>query len=281
MHGAGDPVKTSVITSSYNQPRELDFVLCGISRQSVLPDEVLVADDGSKSETADVIEGWRAEIGCKLVHVRQADRGYRKARIVNEAVRRSGGEHLIFLDGDTFPHRHWIHDHLAAADGRRVLCGRRVKLGPAISKRTTREHILRGDFDHPLGALLASGLRGDTQRLGLGVRLPMPVARMLHPRPRRLMGVNFSLPRAAYEAVNGLDEEWTFYGREDLDLELRLKRAAWPFYPLLNRAVVFHVYHPERPRSEECRERVAAMENSSTIRCETGLQLQGPFDPEA
>ncbi|MEO0652226.1 MAG: galactosyltransferase-related protein, partial [Planctomycetota bacterium] len=139
---------------------------------------------------------------------------------------------------------------------------------------------LAGRLDRPLRALLASRLAGDTQRLGLGVRLPRGVARLLHPRPRKLMGVNYSLPRAAFFAVNGYDEQWTVYGREDLDLELRLKRAGVPFAPLLNRAIVFHLHHAERERSPEALALVAEAERSTAVRCEAGLAGGEAFDPQ-
>lgn len=273
-------MKSSLIVCTYEAPRELDLVLAALSRQTRMPDEILIADDGSKSPTHDVVEHWRARMPCPLRRVHQADIGYRKARIVNEAVRNSIGDHLLMLDGDSFPHRAWIEDHLSVADGRTVLCGRRVKLGPKLSASTTREDVLSGRFDSVLSArLVKSSLSGDTQRLSLGLRLPMPVVRLLHPRPRKLMGVNFSLPREAFFAVNGLDEAWTVYGHEDRDLELRLQRAGWRFLALLNRAVVFHVWHAEREKSAKTRELLAAAENTDRVRCEFGLVGGAPFDP--
>ena len=107
-------MKRSVIICTYQAPRELDFALCALARQSLMPDEVMVADDGSDEGTQAVVEEWRSRVPFRLDHCWQVDRGYRKARIVNEAVRRSTGEHLLFLDGDSFPHPHWVADHAAA-----------------------------------------------------------------------------------------------------------------------------------------------------------------------
>lgn len=272
-------MKCSVIVPTYNSPRELDLALCGLSRQTRIPEEILVADDGSSDDTRAVVATWAEEMNTCLVHVWQADRGYRKARIVNEAVRRSHGEHLFFLDGDSIPHSRWVADHLQAADGRRVLCGRRVKIGRSLSAEITREQVLAGELESFTGPLLKSFLRGDTRRYMLGVRLPAPIARCFHPRPRKLMGVNFSLPRAAYLLVNGYDEEWKVYGHEDRDLELRLLRAGVPFYPLLNRAIVYHLYHPSRPISEETRTLIRQQEASDRTWCERGVIQADEFDP--
>lgn len=274
------PSRASVIVCTYRQARELDLALAALSRQSQAPHEVLVADDGSGDRTRDVVEHWRARCEFPIEHVWQVDNGYRKARIVNEAARRSTGEHLVFLDGDSFPHRHWVRDHMASADGRTVLCGRRVKLGPRISPSVTRDDIEAGRFDTVLSPmLLKSGLSGDTKRLPLGVRLPRPVARIFHPRPRKLMGVNFSLPREAFVYVNGYDETWTVYGHEDRDLELRLIRAGVPRSPVLNRAVVFHLHHEERPKSHRTRELIHAAERAEHVQCAIGYAQMEGFDP--
>ncbi len=274
-------MSSSVIICTYRAPRELDFALCGLSIQTQPPDEILIADDGSGSETRQLIERWRDQMDCPLIHCWQADRGYRKARIVNEAVRQSTGDQLVFLDGDSFPHRHWVADHMQARTLDRVLCGRRVKLGPQLSRGMNRRQVLAGEFQGIGTRLLLSALRGDTKRLGLGLRVPQGIARILHPRPRHLMGVNYSLPRGLFFKVNGYDQAWAFYGREDLDLELRLRRAGVTFYPLLNRAIVYHVDHPERERSNEALALMAEQREAQNVRCAEGLELDGVFDAQA
>lgn len=263
-------MRVSVVVTTYNAPRQLDLVLCGLARQTRPPDEVLVADDGSTEETGRRVEGWRAELPA-LFHVRHEDRGYRKSRIVNLAVRRSTGEHLLFLDGDAIPHSRWVADHERAADGRRVLCGRRVKLGPRITAALDREAVRRGRLESLAGPVLRSALEGETKRVLLGLRLPPAVARLFHPRARKLMGVNFSLPRAAFLAVNGYDETWEIPWREDRDLEIRLRRAGHPFYPLLNRAVVYHLWHETRPFGPESQAINDAIEGRLDVRCAQGL----------
>jgi len=167
-----------------------------------------------------------------------------------------------------------------AANGRRVLCGRRVKLGPELSSGLDRSEVLAGRLEPLTGKVFKGYLSGDTKRFMLGVRLPSWASRTFHPRPRKLMGVNFSLPRNAFEDVNGYDEDWNVYGHEDRDLELRLIRSGHPFYPLLNRAVVYHLYHPMRPISEKTKSLIQAQEASGRTRCEKGLFQDESFDPE-
>lgn len=269
----------SLIICTYNAPRELEFALCGVARQSVMPHEVLIADDGSGDETRAIVERWRERLNCSVKHVWQSDRGYRKARIVNEAVRKSSGDYLLFLDGDSFPHPRWVEDHMATARPDTVQCGRRVKLGPELSPTVRIEDIEDGRFDGLSGRLIRSALKKDTLRLGLGVRLPLTIARTIHSRPRRLMGVNYSLPKEVFLAVNGYDEAWTVYGHEDLDIEQRLKRADYRFQSILNRGIVYHVYHAEREQSEEGMRLVDKAINGAHIRCDSGIEGGAPFDP--
>jgi GT2 family glycosyltransferase len=84
------------------------------------------------------------------------------------------------------------------------------------------------------------------------------------------MGVNFSLSRSAFEAVNGYDEEWN-QRRQDRDLDLRLSRAGLRYIPLLNRAIVYHLYHEERQPSQEVEDRVQEESASDRVRCRVGL----------
>lgn len=273
-------MRTSVIIATYNAPAALDLVLHGLARQTTPPHEVLIADDGSTDATRQLIDLWRKRLAPPLRHIWQADHGFRKCRILNEAVRRASGEQIIFLDGDSIPHRKWIADHRRAFRARRVLCGRRVRLGPALSARLTAEDVDCGRLEKPLGMVLRSGLARDSKRVLLGVRLPPPLARLFHPGSRRLMGVNYSLPRAALLEVNGFNEQYNEFGLEDYDLEIRLRRAGWSLYPLLNRAVVYHLHHPMKSFTAAVRARFRALQATAEIRCALGLDQPGPFDPE-
>ena len=49
----------SLIISTYNSPKALDLCLMSVLQQSVLPDEVLIADDGSNEETRKIVEELR------------------------------------------------------------------------------------------------------------------------------------------------------------------------------------------------------------------------------
>ena len=63
------PDLISVIVATYDREDALDAVLWGLSHQSDRDFEVLIADDGSCSTTATLLEGWRSRLGVPLSHV--------------------------------------------------------------------------------------------------------------------------------------------------------------------------------------------------------------------
>jgi len=278
-HGRVKP-RISVIVATYNNPRSLEFIFCALAQQTLMPDEIIVADDGSCPATAEVIDAWRPRLDARVEHVWHVDRGFRKSRICNEAVRRSTGDHLVFLDGDTVPHHRFVEDHVVAARPNRISCGRRVKLSEALSAEVELDWVETRRLESLVGPILWSSIAQKTTRYFLAIRLPALAARIVRPRARRLMGVNFSLAREAFERVNGYDQEPGVHARIDRDLELRLRACGFQFYPLLQRAIAFHLYHPERPgiRDEKTRTWLAEKESSGHARCECGYD--SPFDPD-
>jgi hypothetical protein len=130
--------------------------------------------------------------------------------------------------------------------------------------------VRSGGLERVFGPVAWSAFRGDTQRWPLSLRLPETAARLLHPRPRKLMGVNFSVSRAAFFGVNGYDETAPAK-REDRELEVRLLRGGYKFAALLNRAIVYHLHHPFAPASAEGERRMLDLEVATHVRSVRGL----------
>src|SRR5690625_3672381 len=96
-------MELSVIFSTYNSPEWLEKVLWGYQCQSFQDFEVLVADDGSTSETADLIHRLQQHVSFPLHHIWHEDRGFRKCDILNKAVAAAHTDYLVFSDGDCIP----------------------------------------------------------------------------------------------------------------------------------------------------------------------------------
>lgn len=90
---------------------------------------------------------------------------------------------------------------------------------------------------------------------------------------RSARGGNMGFWRADFVAVNGYDEAFTGWGREDTDLAIRLYRRGLRRRWFKLRGVAWHLHHREASRdalgrNEEILERALA---SGRDRCEAGI----------
>jgi len=269
----GAPVRATLILATYEMPRHLKLVFAALAQQSFRDFEILLCDDGSGAETKAIVDEFKSRGYFHLEHLWQENRGFRKCRILNEAIRRARGEILVFLDGDCVPHRHFMRDHWENREKGRFLAGRRVELGREISERLTPESVARGFFDFPRPSLLLSGLRGDTEHLNRTLRFRHPWLRKLLKLERvdDMKGCNFSAFRVDMEAINGFDESYEGYGREDTDVELRLQNYGLRIKSLKGLALQYHVWHERRGFTPQNDQLLEDVRHARRIRAVRGL----------
>ncbi len=265
--------KVSLIVSTYEQPRHLELVCAGILRQSYKNLEVLFCDDGSGSSTLKVIEDFKALAPFPVQHFWQPHEGFRKCKILNQAIREAQGETLIFLDGDSIPHKHYVLDHAQNQEAGTYLAGRRLELGPTLSHSMTPKKIRNGFFDFPKPALLKSILKGETTHLQRSLRVPFPIFRKILKMNHiiDMKGGNFSVSKKVMDAINGFDETYEGYGREDTDVEIRFQNLGLKIKSLKGLALQFHVWHEKREFTLSNDVRLEELKQSKKTRCERGL----------
>ena len=98
----------SLIISTYNWPRALYLCLDSVMQQTVMPSEIIIADDGSGIATRDVVRHFEAVSPVPVRHIWHEDDGFRLAEIRNKAIAASRGEYVIQIDGDLILQRHFI-----------------------------------------------------------------------------------------------------------------------------------------------------------------------------
>jgi glycosyltransferase involved in cell wall biosynthesis len=242
------PAGVSVILSTYNQPRWLEKALWGYAAQRFADFEVLVADDGSGPETADVIARLQGRDGVRLVHVWHEDRGFRKTEILNRAILAARGDYLIFSDGDCIPHPNFVATHVRLAAERRFLSGGYLKLSLDLSEGITEDDVQSGRaFDRRW--LRARGWQGGRRALRLpGSPAVAALLDALTPTGATWNGHNASTWREAIVAVNGFDLDMG-YGGEDRALGERLVNLGYRGRRVRFRAPCLHLDHP-RPYAD-------------------------------
>jgi glycosyltransferase involved in cell wall biosynthesis len=238
----------SVIVATYNRPDALDAVLRSLHGQSDTNFEVLVADDGSRPETASVVAAWKGRLGRRLVHVWHPDEGFRLAEIRNRAIVAAAGDYCVFLDGDCLARPNFLAAHRALAERGSFVAGNRVLLSRALSERILREGLTAERWS--VSRFLLQRLGGNINRLAPLFWLPLGPSRKLVARAwRGARGANIAIWRSDLFTVDGFDAGFCGWGREDSDLFVRLIRAGVRRKDGRWATGVLHLWHEEADRA--------------------------------
>lgn len=267
-------IECSLIVNTFEKPRHLALVLESIAAQAGVDGrmEVIVADDGSRDETADVVAAFATAARMPVRFTSEPHAGFRLARVRNQGARLAAGDYLLFLDGDCILPR----DHVAAYLGRRrpgvAHLGYCARLTEAASAGLTADAL--GSID--LEALVPASERRLLRRR---FRKAWWHGFVRHPSKPRLAGGNFGVWRSDFARVNGFDERFVGWGQEDDDLGLRLRAAGVRLESILDRTCSLHVWHPTDPTATTrwCDGPNVAyfMRRGRLTRCRQGLAARG------
>jgi cellulose synthase/poly-beta-1,6-N-acetylglucosamine synthase-like glycosyltransferase len=270
----GSRKNTTLVVSVYNAVRYLEFVLTALCRQSTNDFEVVIADDGSGAEVRHLVERMQRDVPFPLSHLWQPDEGFRKTRILNQAINAAKTDYLIFVDGDCVPHREFIHDHSAARQNNAVLCGRRVNFSKQVTDRLSADSIRTGAYERLSLNVWFDGLLARSSNLEDGIRIGSGfLRRALHWNRARILGCNFSVEKSLLERVNGFNEDYKGPGLgEDTDIAYRLQLAGARLLSLRYQALLYHLYHPATIAGDENRNIFARVVTMREMVCRNGLR---------
>lgn len=271
--------KTSVIIAVYNAVRELELALAGYSRQSFRDFEVIIGDDGSGPEMAALVHAFSRNSPFPIQYLYQPDQGFRKCKILNEAIRASSGDYLVFADGDCIPHAGFLQAHLENSRPGTVLCGRRVNLTQRFSRSLTTQDVLSGRLDRRAPGLALDLLLGRITHWEEGVVIKSPTLRgWIERREPRLFGCNFSTAKSLLEQVNGFNEDFVEYCWEDFELQHRFQLAGARIRWVRHQAIQYHLYHPTRVEAEASRAVLERSQAEGAAACRNGLRKTLPVE---
>lgn len=249
----------SILLATYNWPQALKLCLESLATQTDQHFEIIIADDGSTATTKEVIESFKGSHPVAIHHLWQEDQGFRKTKILNQAIAAAHGDYLVFLDGDCIVQPDFVARHRELAQKGYLVTGSRVLLNESL----TQELL---SWPHWSFQKFTSGLL--SKRLSGGINKYWPLKIKFGNGSwrdykkfvwRRIKGCNMACWKADAEAINGFDETMTGWGHEDADFVFRLqhhrirrKSGSWS-------TEVLHLFHKIHDQSN-------AAENASRVR---------------
>lgn len=237
---------TALLISTYNWPKALHLCLSSLAAQTVLPDEVLIADDGSGSATRDLINEFKKSFPVPVKHIWHEDDGFQLSGIRNKAISECTTDYIVQIDGDIIMERHFIADHILFAKKNSVVVGSRSSLNETY----TRGLLSAGKLPRKRDLDRNSNNFFNSKRIPLLTPL-LSYYRTTGKNRYYAKGCNMAFWLEDILAVNGYDESFVGWGREDSDLIVRLISKGCFLRRLKMSGVQYHIFHKENDRSNE------------------------------
>ncbi len=228
--------ETAIIITTYNKPESLELVLMSLLQQTTLPDEIIIADDGSGKETADLIWHFQSQFPRGMKHVWQEDKGFRAARCRNLSMAVSQSDYFIMIDGDMVMHPNFVESHINFAEEGYFVQGSRVMLSTELTQKAYEE----------------KRIAFDTWDTGMGNRLNSIESDFLSSvfakgkdGYKGIRTCNFACWRDDAFSINGFNEHFEGWGREDSEFAVRLLNNGVKRKNLKFGGIAYHLHHQE------------------------------------
>ncbi|MEO0933959.1 MAG: glycosyltransferase [Cyanobacteria bacterium J06641_2] len=102
--------KVTVVVPAYNVSKYIREALVSLEKQTFTDFEVLIVNDGSTDNTADIVQKF-CERDSRFKLLQKSNGGLSSAR--NYGIRHAQGEYIALLDGDDFYHKDKLATHVA------------------------------------------------------------------------------------------------------------------------------------------------------------------------
>lgn len=239
----------SVIISTYNSEEWLEKVIWSYHAQTFKDFEMVIADDGSRLETENLIKRMNAMVSFPIIHVWQEDSGFQKSRILNKAIIACNSEYILMSDGDCIARADFVETHFKNKKQGYFLSGGYFKLPISISKVITFEDIdSQRCFD--ILWLKANGLKNTFKNNKLTAKgSKKDILNTLTPTKASWNGHNSSGWKKDILKINGFDETMK-YGGQDRELGERLFNLGIKSKQIRYSAICLHLDHPRHYKNQ-------------------------------
>lgn len=234
----------ALIISTYNRPDALRLTLLSVLQQTKLPSEIIIADDGSDDATKNIIEEFKSQYKINVIHIWHEDNGFRLAAIRNKAFARAKSDYIIQIDGDLILHPKFIADHLKWAKANTFVSGTRALIDEPFTQKLLFQNEAKkiSPFSKHLSKKYNS----------IHINFISFLLYHLSANPNNykyVLGCNMAFWKKDLLLVNGYNESFEGWGKEDNDLSIRLINAGIKLKFIKFNALVFHLYHQEAARA--------------------------------
>ncbi len=232
-------MKTTLIITVFNRKEHLRRALVSLLKQSVLPDELIVSDDGSSENIPRAIADLTAKFDFPVKFVTHEHKGFRLAKTRNNAARVSSGDLLIFLDQDLIHTRNLLKTFIENAKPRRFITGMPVWLDKENSEKISEKTIAEYDFLKFIPSEQKEKIIEQFKK----DRIYYFLHKLRLTNQPRLRGGMCAINREDFFKINGYDEKFIGWGAEDDDLGRRLYKIGAAGYNPFRDEFAIHIYH--------------------------------------
>ena len=230
----------SLIITTFNNPEALFLVFKSLENQVLMPDEVIIADDGSSNETKQVIDNFKKNSLHKIIHSWQQDNGFRAAKSRNKAIAKSSSEYIVMVDGDMILHPRFIQDHVNNALKGFYIQGSRVLL----SKRRTKEVFLTKQLQI---SFFSNGL--NNKKNAIHSTFLSKVYSNKEKNIKSVRSCNMGFYRDDCININGFNNNFEGWGREDSEFIARLLNSGIKRKNVRFNLIQYHLWHEDLSRA--------------------------------
>lgn len=259
-------MKISLIIAYYKNINALDLILKALQKQTFTDFEAIIAEDDNDAASLSFITDAQQKMPFLLKHFHQEiDNGFRKNEMLNKAISNALGEIIVFLDGDSIPHKSFLLTYANLVKEHNALFGRRVMLSESLTRQlysTQKLDLLK--FYHLL--------KSKSKKIKYSFYLPF----IKSYRNTGIWGCNWGILKKHLIEINGFDEDYIKAGvGEDVDIEWRLKKVGIKLLSIRFEAIVYHLHHKENYSQDDIAFNLELFERKKQtphLYCENGLK---------
>jgi glycosyltransferase involved in cell wall biosynthesis len=246
----------SLLIATYNWPEALRLCLMSVRQQKLLPDEVIIADDGSSAETLELIKEFQKDFPVEIKHIWHEDTGFRLAAIRNKGIASAESDYIIQIDGDLILHPQFVADHLKLRKPGYFVTGSRVLLSPLSTTMLINHKSIDVKKWNLHKRNFMNGVRSRLLSRIMAKRYKTKGKHYFY-----VKGCNMAFWKSDLVKVNGYNESFTGWGREDSEIAIRLMNTGIRKQFIKMGGVCFHLHHPVASRELEAKN-VSMMEEA-------------------